>query len=136
MRTNVLQKSRPTEILFHALPNCKAKSTLQLSSINTNGSTSVEHNSKTLAQNQFNSRQPIQKSNGLRPAPKQNYFYSSRLSSRLKLSLSRLLRLSFVVVSRLSAIERAYIYIHKSQMTTNLLVYAGLNLNPWRERYA
>ena len=41
---------------FHALPHCKAKSTLQLDSINTNNSTSVEHNSKTLAQNKFNTR--------------------------------------------------------------------------------
>ena len=28
IRTNVLQKSRQTKLLFHALPNCKAKSTL------------------------------------------------------------------------------------------------------------
>ena len=33
-------KIRPTKLVFHALPNCKAKSTLLLDSINTNNSTS------------------------------------------------------------------------------------------------
>ena len=61
----VLQNSRPTKILFHALPNCKAKSMLQLNSVNINDSTSVEHNSKTLAQNKFNTRQPLQNLTGL-----------------------------------------------------------------------
>ena len=28
IRTNVLQKLCPTKLLFHALPNCKANSTL------------------------------------------------------------------------------------------------------------
>ena len=45
-----------TKILFHALPHCKANSTLQLDSINTNNSTPVEHNSKTLTQNKFDTR--------------------------------------------------------------------------------
>ena len=41
------------------------------------------------------------------------------------------LRLSFVLVSRLSHCDQAsvYIYIDKSHMTTNLLVYAGLSSN-------
>ena len=51
-----------------------------------NDSTSVEHNSKTLTPNKIQPRQPIQKSNGPRPAPKPNYFYLSSLSSRLKIA--------------------------------------------------
>ena len=46
-------------------------------SVNTNNSTSVEHNSQPLAQNKFNTRRPIQKLTGL-PRPT-NYFHSSRL---------------------------------------------------------
>ena len=77
IRTNVLQKLRPTKFLFHALPHCKAKSTQ-------NDSTSVEHNSKTLAQSKFNTRPEF-------------YFLSKRHFS-LYASLS--FRLSFVVVVR------------------------------------
>ena len=43
---------------------CKANSTLQLDSINTNNFTSIEHNSQPLAQNKFNNRQPIQNLTG------------------------------------------------------------------------
>ena len=50
--------SRPTKLLFHALPNCKAKLTLKLDSINTNNSTSVEQNCQPLAQNKFNNCPP------------------------------------------------------------------------------
>ena len=70
-----ITKSRPTKLLFHALPNCEAKLTLKLDSINTNNSTSVEQNCKPLAQNKFNTRRPIQKLTGL-PLPT-NYFHSS-----------------------------------------------------------
>ena len=94
-----------------------------------NDSTSIEHNSKTLAQNKFNTRQPIQKSNGPRPAPKPNYFYSSHLSSRLKLSLSRLLRLSFVVASHLFAIKRAHTYVGIRSHDDKLLAQARLFSN-------
>ena len=62
---------------YEALPNCKAKSTLLLDSINTNNSTSVEYNCQPLAQNKFNIRRPIQKLTDLPPPT--NYFYSSRL---------------------------------------------------------
>ena len=68
IRMNVLQKSRPTKLLFHSLPNCKAKSKLELDSINTTNSTSVEYNCQPLAQNKFNTRRPIQKLMGL-PRP-------------------------------------------------------------------
>ena len=92
IRTNVLQKSRPTKLLFHALPNCKPKSTLQLDSINTNNSTSVEQNCQPLAQNKFNTRRPIQKLTGL-PRPT-NYFHSSRL--KITSHLNNSLRIGFI----------------------------------------
>ena len=126
---NVLQNSRPTKILFHALPHCKAKSTLQLSSIHTNDSSSVEHNSKTLPQNKFNTRQPIQNLTGLCPQillSLERFYFNRHFSLYASLWSSYLFRRCLLSVI---AIERAYIYIDKSHMTTNLLVYAGLNSN-------
>ena len=114
IKTNVLQNSRPTKKSpFHALPHCKAKSTLQLDSINTNNSISVEHNSKTLAQNKFNTR------------PKFYFLSKQYFSLYAALSSSSLFAFSFSsVLLRLSEL-----YIDKSHVPTNFLVYAGLSSN-------
>ena len=118
---DVLQNLRPRKILFHALPNSKAKSTLQVNSINTNDSTSVEHSSKTSAQNKFNTRQPIQ--NLTRLLPPKFYFLSKRFCSTdtfrsIRLSFRRLFRRLFL--SSLS-IKRAHIYIDKRSLDDKLL---------------
>ena len=109
-RTSVLQNSQPTKFLFHALPNCKVKSTLQLSSIHTNDSTSVEHNSKTLTQNRFNTRQSIQNLTGL---CSQILFSLERFRFDRHFSLYASLLSSSLFSRRLSSvsIERAHIYI-------------------------
>ena len=56
LRTNVSQNSRPTKILFRGLPNAKRNQRYNLILSTQNDSTSVEHNSKTLVQNNFNTR--------------------------------------------------------------------------------
>ena len=101
------------------LCHCKAKSALRLNSINTINSTFVEQNFKKLAQNKFKTRQPIQNLTGPLPnsAPKPNYFYSNRLSSHLKLSLS--LRCLFVCF--LCDRASVYIYIDKRHAPSKLL---------------
>ena len=106
---NVLHNSnsQSTKILFHALPNCKAKSVLQLDSINTNNSNSVEQNSKALAQNKFNTRQPIQNLTGPLPTPCAQILFS------LKTTLFRLILFrSFSPRTSEHIYIYVYIYIH------------------------
>ena len=102
----ILQNSRPTKILFHALPDCKVKSTLQLNSINTNDSTYKERNSKTLAQNKFNTRQPIQNLTGSLP-PNSIFFPSDFALTDTFRSIRLFLFVSLVVSFQSS--ERTYI---------------------------
>ena len=90
-----------------------------------NNSTSIEHDSKTLAQNKFNSQPKF-------------YFFSKRcfsLYASLVLSLFR--RRCPLSLFRLCHCDgREHIYIDKSHVSTNLLVHADLAQISWREGYA
>ena len=68
--------------LYSTLCHCEAKSALLLNSINTVNSTSVEKNSKTLAQNKFNTHQPIQNLTGSLSNSGPNQITFTRVVSR------------------------------------------------------
>ena len=75
-----------------------------------NDSTSVKHNSKTLAQNKFNTR------------PKSPNFKSNSTFSQIHFSLYSFLAVRFLFFVSVNAVERAK-YIDKRHVPTNLLEY-------------
>ena len=94
---------------------------LQLNSVNTNNSTSVEHNSKTLAQNKFNTRQPIQNLTGFLAKA----CVQTKLLSLEAILLRPTLRLYLCLSLFMCECDQATaytVYIDKSHITTNLLV--------------
>ena len=117
-------KQKFSSTLWH----CKAKSALQINPSNTNNSASVEPISKYWRKNNYNTFQSTQYNQRvLRPRSASNPTLSEITFTRVVSGVvsNHLSLFVSLFVSLLRSSER--VYIDKCHMTTNLLVYAGLN---------